>query len=37
MSIRRGRFRFLRHWHPLWWLPWAVILMLVWVEGTMPW
>ena len=28
--------RALRRWHPLWWLPCAVVLMLAWVNGTMP-
>jgi hypothetical protein len=28
--------RFLRHWHPFWWLPTAVVLIMAWVGGTMP-
>jgi hypothetical protein len=31
-----NRHRFLRHWHPLWWLPTAVVLIMTWVGGTMP-
>ena len=25
-----------RPWHYLWWVPILVILLLAWVEGTMP-
>jgi len=25
-----------RSWHSAWWLPIAVILILAWVNGTMP-
>lgn len=25
-----------RSWHPLWWLPIAVIVVLAWVNATMP-
>ena len=25
-----------RSWHPLWWLPMAVIVVMAWANGTMP-
>lgn len=25
-----------RAWHPLWWLPMAVVVVMAWANGTMP-